>query len=148
MKYFIPMLSDLNFVTKKYSDFLDWKCIVSLIFKGLHTKELGREVILNISKGMNNSLLSTNKSLNDKFKDEITQSLINEVLNMENVYVENSEGLRIDSNTSSLVKSQIFYILAEAYNSEVIIFKNTKSCAEYFKGGYNPLSNFKCKNVK
>lgn len=31
---FIPMLSNLSFVTKKYKDFLDWVFIVSLIYKG------------------------------------------------------------------------------------------------------------------
>lgn len=132
MEYLIPMLSNLNFVTKKYYDFLDWKCIINLIYKGLHTTEEGKEIILKISKGMNNYRLSTNKLLNDNLTVGITQNLIEEVLNMENVYIKNSDGLRINASTLSLVKSQLFYLEVESTDGEVIIFKDTKSCAEYF----------------
>lgn len=59
---FVPFLSNLVFVTKKHKDFLDWAFIASLIYKGKHTTEAGRELILKISKGMNNYRLSTNKS--------------------------------------------------------------------------------------
>jgi len=76
---------------------------------------------------MNNYRLSTNKLLND-----ISQSLIEEVLNLENVYIKNSEGLRINASTLALVKAQLFYIEVESSEGEIIIFKDTKSCAEYF----------------
>lgn len=56
---FIPLLSDLKFVTKKYKDFLDWAFIASLIYKGKHLTEIGKEFILKISKRMNKYRLST-----------------------------------------------------------------------------------------
>ena len=71
---FIPMLSNLSFVTKKYKDFLDWAFIASLIYKGKHTTEAGRELIIKISKGMNNNRLSTFK--HQQGKVEIAQSLM------------------------------------------------------------------------
>lgn len=132
MEYFIPMLSSLNFVTKKYYDFTDWKCIINLIYKGLHTTEIGKELILKISKGMNNYRLSTNNLLKDNLAIDISQSLIEEVLNLENVYIKNYEGLRINASTLALVKAQLFYIEVESPEGEIIIFKDTKSCAEYF----------------
>ena len=81
---------------------------------------------------MNNYRLSTNKLLNDNSTVGITQNLIEEVLNMENVYIKNSDGLRINASTFSLVKAQLFYIEVESTDGEVIIFKDSKSCAEYF----------------
>ena len=57
------MLSSLSFVTKKSKDFLDWAFIASLIYKGKHTTDAGRELILKITKGMNKYRLSTNTSL-------------------------------------------------------------------------------------
>jgi hypothetical protein len=54
------MLSSLNIVIKKSKDFADWKTIVSLIYKGKHMTDTGRELIIKISRGMNNNRLSTN----------------------------------------------------------------------------------------
>ena len=56
----IPFLSELKFMTKKYKDFLDWKFIASLIYKVKYTTKAGVDLIVKISKGMNNNRLSTN----------------------------------------------------------------------------------------
>ena len=77
---FIPMLQNLCFLTKKHKDFLDWAFIVSLIHAGKHTTDAGKNLILQISKGMNNKHLSTYKQID---KLEINPKLIDEVLNME-----------------------------------------------------------------
>ena len=84
------MLSNLRFVTKKYQDFLDWTFIASLIYKGKHTTVAGRELIIKISKGMNDKRLST---FQYQEKVEIAQSLIDEVLNMKDVYIKGPEGV-------------------------------------------------------
>ena len=55
---FIPMLYNLSFGTKKYYDFLDWAFIATLIYKGKHTTEVGRELILKLSQRMNDKRLS------------------------------------------------------------------------------------------
>jgi len=84
---------------------------------------------------MNNYRLSTFKDLKNKMgfrSAKIPQSLIYEVLNMENIYIKDQDGLRINASTLSLVKSQLFYILAEGSNGKKLIFKDSKTCAEYF----------------
>jgi hypothetical protein len=132
VEIFIPLLSNLSFVTKKYLDFLDWAFIATLIYKGKHQTDAGRELILKISKGMNNYRLSTFKQL-DKESMEISPSLMKEVIDMSDIYVKDSDGLRKNSLTGSLVKWQLFYILAEGSNGEIIIFIDSNVCADYFK---------------
>ena len=58
---------------------------------------------------MNNYRLSTYKGINNQ---SVLSSLIKEVLEMENIYVKNHEGLRVNFTTRTLVKVQLFYILA------------------------------------
>ena len=123
---FIPMLHNLCFVTKKYKDFLDWALIVSLINKGKHTTDAGKNLIIQISNSMNSKRLSTFKQ---KDKVEINQNLMNEVLNMEDVYIKNEEGLRIKASDRTLISRQL---LAEGLNGENLIFLNSEACADYF----------------
>ena len=133
---FIPLLSNLSFGTKKYQDFLDWAFIASLIYKGKHLTETGKELILKISKRMNKYRLSSFKYLDSENK-EIYSSLMKEVRDMKDIYVIDQDGLRINSLTGALVKRQVFYILAEedvtGEAGKFIIFKDSQSCADYFK---------------
>lgn len=78
------MLQNLCPLKRGHGDFLDWAFIVSLIHAGKHTTDAGKNLILKISKGMNNKHLSTYKQID---KLEINQKLIDEVLNMEDVYI-------------------------------------------------------------
>ena len=128
---FIPMLFELNFVTKKYKDFLVWAFIASLIYKGKHTTKAGRELIIKISKSMNRYRLSTYKHQESKVK--IAQSLMDLVLNMDDVYIKGEDGLRIKASDGTLVSRQLFYILASGSNGEKLIFKSSDECADYFK---------------
>ena len=79
-------LSNLSFVTKKHKDFLDWSFIAYLISRGKHNTKAGKELILKISKGMNNYRLSTFTGLNNESE---LPSLIKEVLRMDDIYVKN-----------------------------------------------------------
>lgn len=81
---------------------------------------------------MNNYRLSTYKPQEGKV--EITQSLIDTVLNMEDIYIIGEDGLllpRVTSNfrgegikaiDGTLVSRQLFYILASGSNGEKLIF--------------------------
>ena len=54
---------------------------------------------------------------------------------MEDIYIRDSQGLRIIAANRSLVKGQLFYILAEGPNEDEgqnIFFQDSKACAEYF----------------
>jgi hypothetical protein len=79
---------------------------------------------------MNNNRLSTFK--HQQGKVEIAQSLIDEVLNMEDIYIKDQDGLRIKASDRTLVSRQLFYILAEGSNGENLMFKNSEACADYF----------------
>lgn len=134
---FIPMLSNLSFVTKKYKDFLDWVFLAYLISTGKHNTKAGKELILKICKGMNNYRLSTFKGLNNQ---PVLPSLIKEVLRMEDIYVKNHEGLRINFTTRTLVKGQLIYILAEGSSGKILIFKDSKTCGDYFGLNYQTIN--------
>jgi len=101
--------------------------IASLIFKGKHTTEAGRELIIKISKGMNNNRLTTNV---DNKNIEIPENLIKEVLNLEDIHIKDKDGLRIKALSNTLINNQLFYILASGHKT--IVFKGSKECADYF----------------
>ena len=82
---------------------------------------------------MNNYRLSTFKQGATKLKDNIDKSLWDKVLNMEDIYIRDSRGLRIIAANRSLVKGQLFYLLAEGPHEEQnLFFQDSKACAEYF----------------
>ena len=108
-----------------------------LIYTGKHITKAGKNLIIKISKGMNNYPLFTFKGLSNQ---SVLPSLINEVLKMDDMYVKNHEGLRIDFITRSLVKAQLFYILAEGSNGNILIFKNSKTYGYYFGFNYQTIN--------
>lgn len=81
---------------------------------------------------MNNYRLSS-KVHNNK-KVGIPQILIKDVLEMEDIYIKGKDGLRYISQTShkTLVNKQLFYIIALNGETNTIIFKGSKECADYF----------------
>lgn len=79
---------------------------------------------------MNNYRLSTNTSVDRN--PEIPSSLIEEVLNMKDLYIKDKNGLRIKASNGTLVLGQLFYILALGSNGETLIFKGSTECADYF----------------
>ena len=48
--------------------------------------------------------------------------------------------LRINSSTRTLVKAQLFYILAKGNNGKILIFKDSKTCGDYFGFGYQAIN--------
>lgn len=65
--------------------------------------------------------------------EELLQSLIDEVLDMEDVYIKTEDGLRVHATTTTkLVSGQFFYIVASNLNGERITFKSSEACADYF----------------
>jgi hypothetical protein len=80
-----------------------------LLYKGKYTTGKGRELVVKISKGMNLNRPITHKGGN---VEEIPQSLIDEVLKMEDVYIKGEDRLRVHaSNPAKLVSGQLFYML-------------------------------------
>ena len=61
INYFIPELDKLNFYTKKYLDYKDWKKVVFLVKDNKHLISDGVLEINNIKLSMNNNRLSNKK---------------------------------------------------------------------------------------
>jgi hypothetical protein len=132
METLIPALSSLNFVTKKYSDFLDWAFISYLINTGKHTTEAGKTLIIKLSQRINSKSLTSYKG--GVLAKEISSSELDKVINMKDVYIKGKDGLRILANDpAKTVSGQLFYILAIGSNGEILKFSNSKECAYYFQ---------------
>lgn len=58
--FFLPFLGDLNFFTKKYKDYADFKIICKAVYLGAHKISEIKPLILKLSLTMNNYRLSTN----------------------------------------------------------------------------------------
>jgi len=56
--YFLPFLQKLNFLSKKYQDFTDLMLICRTVYNGGHKNETIRDLIVKLSKGMNDFRLS------------------------------------------------------------------------------------------
>jgi hypothetical protein len=56
----VPLFSNLNWLTKKFLDFEDWREVLNLKDKGYHLIPEGKDIILKIIAQMNNNRMSTN----------------------------------------------------------------------------------------
>lgn len=61
-KVLVPLFKDLNWLTKKHKDFIDWTFILELKAAGLHKTPEGKDIILKLYSQMNKNRLSTNNS--------------------------------------------------------------------------------------
>jgi hypothetical protein len=57
---FVPYLNGIEFKTKKFKDYLDFRTIALLILEGKYLTEKGKELIIKLGDSMNNNRLSTN----------------------------------------------------------------------------------------
>ncbi len=99
-----------------------------------------------ISKGMNNYRLSTYKH-SDLETLEISPDLVSQVFEMEDIYIKGQNGLRVVASTGSLVKAQLFYILAKGSNGVNLIFKDSNLCGEYFNVTSQTINNRLNQNI-
>ena len=103
-KFFIPFLDKLTFLSKKKKDYLDWRLAVYVIYWNKHKTELGKSILFNLGKGMNNNRLSTNmltynvNCLETKFSDQINEIPFT-------IYIDNY-GLKREISSNKLVKQR------------------------------------------
>ena len=105
-KFFIPFLDKLVFLSKKKKDYLDWRLVVFIIYWNMNETELGKSLIYDISKGMNNNRLSTNKG-GLKYLEPKLHEKINKIPST--VYIDN-HGLRREVNTNKLLNQKYLVI--------------------------------------
>ncbi len=114
-----PLLSDLNWQTKKFLDFEDWREILNLKAMGHHLTPKGKDIIFKILAQMNNNRLSTNIVEGERVDREELYKSIRSLL---------SEG---DPNTKA--KNKCLDLLEGTPEKEVLIksFPSVYSCAKY-----------------
>jgi hypothetical protein len=123
----IPYFDSLQFRTKKYNDYLDFKTIAFLILEGKHLTEKGKQLIIKLGDTMNNNRLSTN------FKpltlDVATKSELDLLIKSKPLIYIDSEGRAIIINEKKYIRST--YIIKAIYlNSSITYFTNGVSCAK------------------
>jgi len=68
----IPYFDSIEFRTKKFKDYLDFKTIAFLILEGKYLTKRGKELIIKLGDTVNNNRLSSNS--NPLIMDETTKS--------------------------------------------------------------------------
>jgi len=124
----IPYLDNVEFRTKKYHDYLDFKTIALLILEGKYLTNKGKELIIKLGDSMNNNRLSTNPYpiiLDDTTKSEL------------NILIKSDPLINIDSEGRAMIISEKKYIrstyIIKVYllNGSVNYFTNGVSCAKF-----------------
>jgi LAGLIDADG endonuclease len=134
----IPFFDELNFRTKKYLDFLDFRRIAYLLLDGKHLSKNGKVLIEKLADTMNNSRLSTNNK-------NLTINNFN--LEAELVILENSEPLiKMDSEGRALIINENKWIRSTLIievtfpDGKIKYFPTGVSCAKYFSVSSNTIS--------
>jgi len=126
----IPFFDNLDFKTKKYLDYLDFRKIAFLIFEGKHLSEKGRSLIIQLADTMNNSRLSTNLSKISTLDSNFNSDM--ELLLKSNALVNiDSEGRALIIRNNKLIRST-YIIEATFENGNIKYFPTGTSCAKVF----------------
>lgn len=123
----IPYFNSLQFRTKKYKDYLDFRIIAFLILEGKHLTEKGKQIIIKLSDTMNNNRLSTNS--NPITIDIATKSELDILIKSKPLINIDSEGRAIIIHEKRYIRSS-YIIKAIFLNSSISYFTNGVSCAK------------------
>lgn len=137
--YFLPYLSKLNFLSKKFQDFADLKIICRIVYNGGHKNEVIREKVVKLSKGMNDFRLSNYKG---KIPKQImTKEDINILENALPLSVHLPDGRVRDIATGKIDhnnESSIYHIINP--KNEELIVKSLKEAGDIVGVHYATLS--------
>lgn len=123
----IPYFDNVEFRTKKYLDYLDFKTIAYLLLDGKHLTENGKNLIINLGDTMNNSRLSTNP--NSIVLDEKSKLKLEKLINSEALIHIDEEG-RVKIIAEKKYIRSTYIIKTEYLNGIIIYFTNGVSCAK------------------
>lgn len=124
----IPYFDSIEFRTKKYQDYLDFKTIAFLILEGKYLTDEGKELIIKLGDTMNNNRLSTNSNpvvLDETFKSELSNLIKSEPL----IHID-SEGRAMIISNKKYIRST-YIIKAYFLNGSFNYFSNGISCAKF-----------------
>ena len=124
---FIPYLETLEFRTKKYKDFLDFKLLAILNLQGKHLTDNGKELMKKLSNTMNDNRLTTNsthKGLDNKTKFELDL-----LIKSDSLISVDSEGIAMIISENKYIRST-YIIKVYFLNGTVSYFTSGISCAK------------------
>jgi hypothetical protein len=137
--YFLPYLDKLNFLSKKFLDFSDFKIICQTVYNGAHKNEIIKDLVVKLSHGMNDFRLSSYKGKIPK--QVITKEDMNILGNAFPLSIHLPDGRikdavtgRIDHNNESSV-----YRVINPNNEELLV-KSLKEAASIAEVHYTTLS--------
>ena len=124
----IPYFDSIEFRTKKFQDYLDFKTIAFLLLEGKYLTDKGKELIIKLGDTMNNNRLSTNSNpvgLDETIKSELSNLIKSEPL----IYIDSEGRAMIISNKKYIRSTYIIkvYFLNGSFN----YFTNGISCAKF-----------------
>nr|ATI20432.1 LAGLIDADG endonuclease [Juglanconis juglandina] len=117
--YFLPFLGDLNFFTKKYNDYKDFKIICKAVYLGAHKQFEIKPLILKLSLTMNNYRLSTNCGKVEDLSKLEMDTLLNISPSIEHL----SDGRQRDVITGKIVHqhTSCVYEIVNKSSGEIIL---------------------------
>jgi hypothetical protein len=123
----IPYFDSLQFRTKKYKDYIDFRTIAFLILEGKHLTEKGKQLIIKLGDTMNNNRLSSNSNI--LTLDMVTKSELNLLIKSKPLISIDSEGRAMIINEKKYIRST-YIIKAVFLNESITYFTNGVSCAK------------------
>lgn len=156
--HFLPFLGrgDLNFITKKYQDYKDFKIICKAVYFGAHKISQIKSLVLKLSLTMNNYRLSTNTDPDKQFIDKLEMdTLVNISPTIEHL----SDGRQRDITTRKIVHqhtSCVYEIIHESRglikltlsDAAQVIGVDIKTLSKHLDKGVNTVVDVKGSRVK
>ncbi len=113
--------------TLKSSDFLLWKKLIDMYYKGYHTLPEGKYIFDTIKLNINKYRLTINYHLIEQISISKIENLLNKLYLIDSPY-EIKQGFRYYRNTNKLV-SEATNIIAIDSNNNRVIYKSMSECA-------------------
>ena len=123
----IPYLDRIQFRTKKYIDYLDFRTLAFLVLDGKHLTEKGKDLMIKLADTMNNNRLSTNS--NPLTLDKVTKSELSLLIKSKPLINIDSEGRAMIIHSKKYIRST-YIIKAIFLNGSISYFTNGVSCAK------------------
>lgn len=136
---FLPYLLKLNFFSKKFQDFRDLMIICRTVYNGAHKNEVIRDLVVKLSKGMNDFRLSNYKGKIPK--EVMTKEEINILENALPLSEHLTDGRVRDTVTGNIDhnnESSVYHIIKP--NNEELIVKSLKEAGDIVGVHYTTLS--------
>jgi hypothetical protein len=137
--FLIPYLNKLNFLSKKYLDFSDFRIICQTAYNGSHKNSIIKDLMVKLSLSINDFRLSNYKGKIPK--QIITQNDINMLNNALPLSKHLADGRVRDITTGKIDynnESSVYSILNP--NNEELIVKSLKEAADIVGKHYSTLS--------